>query len=490
MVSPRLWRFAAAALIALTALSCTDTRNTVLPTDPTSADLVGSVCLTPAALNTLARQVFSDRGPNFNSVIGKVGSIIKALSRRDSREAKSLALHTVDFILKKLGKKNLNALPTNAQALVRGILCLAGITIGEPASTFLVMPSDQPQVLVAGDGQAGVSLPAFPVSEPTLIVVTKITTTYPLGGGPLITKLDQYPGYYEFVKQSATNAPLPQPVIVAVCPSITVPDSIRSRLRLGHQASFGFEITPPAPANFLSCPPSIASNSTNSTWLKTLASLVMPKELYAASARLGTGGIGGSAGEFSPFGPVDPVLSFGGGIGGSAGEFLKIAPPSTADTPPTTTEPTTPAPGGRVRAVPSAPQRALVLGSGNPQAVFLPFDCSIGSAGSEVFSLCRPMVTLNTRLGTPFQNVPISWQVTGGGGTIAAQDNATLACGPFAAAVSTLTGSFGKSGICWTVGGAVGANTVVATPGLGGDAISGVSFFPPTQSFTVTVPVP
>lgn len=480
-----MWRSprrAVAAVVVLFAVACADSRNNVLPTDPTAAlnsqarrptpGAPSPACLSTRALYQLAEEVFENGRPNARAVTAKIDQVSRALARRDSAAARAAAMDAVQFILLKLGQRRVSTTSFEAQQLINGILCLAGLVPGATGTTVLIMPSDQAQVIVNASGDAGVAFPANPVSEPTLLTISAIPNTFPAGGGPLITKLDQYPGYFEFTKTSATNAPLTAPVIVGVCPAVTVPDSIRSRLRLGHQASFGFEITPPAPANFLTCPPSIASAGavkSSSGWLATLAQLVLPPVAHAA--RLGTGGVGGSASEFSPFGPVDPVLSLGGGVGGSASEFIKIAPP---------------APGGTTTALPGAPTRALTVVPGSGANATAAVDCSV--ARLERMPLapeCRPLVTLTTRLGTPFANVPIEWVVTAGGGVIAPEDQATLACGTFASVATTLTGPFGKSGICWTTGHLRGLNTVVATPGIGGDAVPGVTFNPPSVSFDV-----
>ena len=476
----RRFRFAAVAVFgALVALSCTDARNSVLPTDPSSTADISirqnlRQCLTPAAIDELAKLVWGRRHPNYFGVVGHLSPILSAMQRNDTAKARVKAFAAVDYIMKLQGRRRFRGNPPAVDAIIQAIFCLAAIKYVDPANSFLIMPTDQPQVVVSGDAQAGVQLPANPVSEPTLLTVVPIVNSFPPGGGPLLTKLDQYPGFYEFLQQSPTNAPLLQPVIVAVCPSITVPDSIRSRLRLGHQASFGFEVTPPAPANFLNCPPSIALNTTSSSFLAMLKGLVMPKELHAAS-RFGTGGVGGSAGEFSPFAPVDPVLSFGGGVGGSAGEFWQapIAKPTS---------------GGTVQVAPGATRQLQVApGGSKPKNAFV-IDCSIIGVSMAVSQNCRPLVTLTTLLGTPFINVPVTWTVTGGGGSIAPQNYSTLACGPFASTLVSLTGTFGKTGVCWTSGPLEAVNTVVATPGLGGDAINGVSFFPTTITFSVATP--
>ena len=312
----RRFRFALAASVsALLLASCSDARHSVLPTDPTTADLTVRQtlrqCLTPAAIDQLAQLIYGARHPNYRAVIAKLVPIVRAMARGDTARAREKAFDAVDYIQRLQGRRRFHGNPPPVDALISAIFCLANITYANPDNSFLILPSDQPQVVVSGDAQAGVFLPANPVTEPTLLTVTRITTTFPSGSGPLNTKLDQYPGFYLFTSQSATNAPLTQPVVVAVCPATSVPDSIRQRLRLGHGASAGFEITPPADASFLNCPASTASNESPSL-LRMLANLVSPRDLHAANVRLGTGGVGGSAGEFSPFAPVDPVLNFGG----------------------------------------------------------------------------------------------------------------------------------------------------------------------------------
>src|SRR5205085_12036141 len=103
----------------------------------------------------------------------------------------------------------------------------------------------------------------------------------------------------------SSSTPLTKSAIVAVCPAGSVPPNIVGRLRLGHQAATGFEVTPPADASFLDCSTTVGASKT-SNWFKRLASLVVPKSLYAATTMLDGGGVGGVATEFSPFGPVDP----------------------------------------------------------------------------------------------------------------------------------------------------------------------------------------
>ena len=314
--------------------------------------------------------------------------------------------------------------------------------------TFNVHPSDQPQVLTNSTGKAAVKLAANTVNENTKVVLTLLD---PTAAAPLNTKLDKYPAYVLI----SSSSPLSKPAVVAVCPPANIPAAVRDRLRLGHQPSGGFEITPQADGSFLDCS-GVASSSRLPSWLKALASLVLPKPLYARLRA--TGGVGGSATEFSPFGPVDPELRVSGGVGGTATEFQQSG-------------------GANTNKVPGAVLNTVVNG------VCTSVDAPAGSALEKE---CRPGMTLKTEQGTILTNVPIAWAVTGGGGTVASEASGTRTCGTFGANASTTTNVSGKAGACWTLGANIGANTVVATPSAGGDAPLGVTFSPPNKLFTAT----
>jgi hypothetical protein len=82
--------------------------------------------------------------------------------------------------------------------------------------------------------------------------------------------------------------------------------------------------------------------------------------------------------------------------------------------------------------------------------------------------------------------VPVSWNVTAGGGVVAPEASGSRSCGTFGSTAETATDSSGKAGVCWTMGSTPGTNSVVATPRAGGDAPPGVTFSPPDTTFTVT----
>jgi hypothetical protein len=83
-------------------------------------------------------------------------------------------------------------------------------------------------------------------------------------------------------------------------------------------------------------------------------------------------------------------------------------------------------------------------------------------------------------------NVPVTWTVGAGGGTIAVEDPITRACGTFGATASAVTNNNGRAGVCWTMGPNVGPNAMVATVTAGGDAPAGVTFSPTMQTFEAT----
>ena len=335
-------------------------------------------------------------------------------------------------------------------ALVGTAACDKAANVLPPAAekdTFNVHPSDQPQVLTNSTGKAAVKLAGNTVGENTKLILTVIDG----GAAPLLTKLDKYPSYVLI----SSSSPLSKPAVVAVCPSGDIAPDVRARLRLGHQPAAGFEITPAADGSFLDCS-AIASASRLPSWVKSLANLILPKPLYARFRA--TGGVGGSASEFSPFGPVDPELRAAGGVGGTASEFQQ-------------------SPGSSSNKVPGAGSTTVVNGACT--AIEAP-------AGGSLEKECRPGMIIKTAKGTVLTGVPISWAVTAGGGTVASETPVTRACGTFGANTSNATNENGKAGACWTLGGTIGTNTVVAIPSAGGDAPPGVSFSPSSQAFTAT----
>jgi hypothetical protein len=442
-------------LVALVFVSCdrgTDIGPTspIRPTTPSLA-LTPGQCTTISSLTSLVNTVFGPGSPNVRSALGKLDNIEKQVNKGNIATAQSHARDLVSFILAKVQQGGLPGTPAQVQALVNGILCYTGIA----TNSFVIYPTDQPQILLSTDGSAGISLQGNTVAVPTVVTITVLPSTT----SPLITKLDQYPGYVALTQTSV----LTKPAIVAVCPSSSVPLSVVGRLRLGHQAVNGFEITPPADGSFLNCNGSTASAPTGVRGLlASIVSLVSPKSLYAAT--FFGGGVAGLATEFSPFGPVDPELSFRGGVSGTLTEF-KTGPSRGARN----GLPTLEEPGAG----------SMTVVNGHCTAIDAP-------ANGAVQPECRPGVNLQTAKGTILTNVPVSWAVTAGGGTIAPEASGTRACGTFASTASTFTNVNGNAGICWILGPTPGTNTSVATPTAGGDAPAGVTFSPASITFNAT----
>lgn len=414
-------------------------------------------------LTTLANAVFGSGSPNVNSVLGKLDNLRKKVESGDTVGAHAQANNIVSFVRDKAAEGQLAGSREVIDQFIAGVLCYAGL----PPDSYLILPSDEPQIRIAADGLSGVSLPGSPVGVPTLL---SFTTLDPEGPSPLDTKLDQYPTYVNIT----VSSPITQTAIVAICPTAAIPTEVRDRLRLGHQKVAGFEITPTADGSFLPCAPETASAVPG--WLRTLASVFTPKPLYAAML---VGGIGGSVTEFSPFGAVDGEVSMKtGGIGGSATEF------GTG----------TNAPGGRT-AEPRLPRRRL--GRAPAQDVGMrPRDAVaasvLGEPCTDMSAIvgtavdCRPVVTVTTAKGTVLSNVPVTWTVTMGGGSIASNDLSNSACGSFEAALATQTGADGRTSICWILGMDAGENRVVASATAGGDAPLGVTFAPAGTQFSAT----
>jgi hypothetical protein len=426
--------------------------------------------------------VFGAGSPNANSALGKLSNMQKQLDKGDIVDGQAQAKNLIGFIQQKA-----STLPgaSQAQTLINQLECYAGIA----ANTFLIFPSDQPQSVINSTGQAGLSLPGNPVSEPTLVTITT------LGTSPLNTQLDVYPGYIEITQQSGVTNSFIQPVTVAVCPAPGIDPVILGRLRLGHQSSVnGFEITPAAPADFLTCSGSISIGSAKGRlpgWIRSLASLVLPKPLYAKMRF--AGGVGGLASEFSPFGPVDPVLSATGGVGGLASEFLRA--PTTADTAASTGGKRVPRNPRNLETLgsparpdaPSASTKPASLGSGLGRRA----DATIVSCSAVVDQSltpeCRPRVTVKTALGHVIADAAIVTWNAHNGGLVARDSGSALsyACGTFGSSATSPTNANGVAGACWTMGHIAGPDTLIATPAPTSVLPPGVTFSPAADTFTV-----
>lgn len=398
---------------------------------------VPGTCATPAELERLALVSF---GPQYNvsPVISKVRTLVMLVASNDIAGAKVQAYDIIESLLRENRLHPLGGSALQISTFLNTVSCYAGLTfvMTNPNNSILILPSDDPQTLTSDDGLAAVRFDANPVGEPTLVTIRVIpfTSTGP-GSGPLDTKLDQYRGFYAFEKFSDNNLPLAKPVIIGLCAPISLDETLRARLRVGHGAAAGFEITPAADASFLDCSTAYAAAEIRgglSGLLGQVSSLFTPRVAFAATEYFYAGGVGGLAREFSPFGVVDPMLSYAGGVGGLAREF-KI--------------------GVNELAEPTCTTDALI--------------------GNGLDADCRPTVTLQTMLGTMLQGAAITFAVELGGGKVAGPTESAL-CGAFAGTVITPTMANGKATACWTLGTQPGLNRVRATAGIGGDVPAGV----------------
>ena len=450
-------RLTAALAIALTAAACVDAPTgapeaALIRSGPSASAIVPGTCTNVQGLINLAAPLFGpNTNPSINSVVSKIRSLDRDVKKNKIADAQVRAYEIVQFTLKKHNQGGLSGSAAQVKAFTDAIFCFAGIDLNPlPDNTYLILPSDQPQVVKNLAGNAGISFQANPVSVPTLIEIQTNTVST----GPwLNTKLDQYRGFV-FIRQEPSG-PLANSAVVEICADGVIPQSVRDRLRLGHGKLSGFEIAAPVTpiyTNVLVCPNEVAIAAAPAPLWQRLASKLLPQQLHASSAMMfAGGGVGGTVTEFSPFAPVDPELSFGGGVGGTVTEFIRV-----------------PAGG---------------LLSAN---VEVPVDpCASPRAGKQLDASCLPFVTIRTRLGTVMQNVPVSWAVTSGAGSIAPL---TGFCGAYASTAATTTDVLGRAGICWTLGNP-GTNTATATPSAGGDAPTGVTFTPATQSFSYTAVV-
>lgn len=477
-------RFALAAVLLPLLAACSPDSTPVAPPatgttaapPPASRTIVPGSCATPAELLALVETAFGAGSPNYNSARGKTENLIKQVEDGNYGAAQAQAYNIIGFVLATWRDKGLPGAEADVLALINAVSCYAGLstTATDADNSWLVFPSDSEQVLISSDLRAGLKLGTSPVAEPTLFTIAAIDPSqYPQpGSGPLETKLDQYPGFYDFDKQSATDAPLTRPVIVAICLGTSVDDVVESRLRLGHQRQPGpanFEITPAVEASeldFLNCPDPASTASALPEWLQKAVAFVMPRPLYASSALLLAGGVGGTANELSPFGPVDTQLSASGGVGGSANELQKNP--------------------WWLRGAPSS------LSSSATSSMLEPVCSAIEAPiGTPVAPDCRPRMTITTHLGTPLEGVPVQWTVIVGGGSVALPAGGLAAsCGEFSPSVATATDASGSTSVCWTLGAAAGINQVRATPSAGGDAPPGVTFAPAATLFTATANPP
>lgn len=438
-LSLRTFVFAAVAALGV---ACAEA-----PSEPRIDASAADITSCPASINDLiaqARVLFGSNAPNVNSVRGKLQNMDHHRRAGRVRQTQQRAHEIVDFVLALRDAGRLSGTPAQITAFINGVYCFAGIdiVIDSPEDTWFILPSDQPQILYGLDSTVGISLPGFPVSEPSLLRVERFE-------GQLNTKLDQYPGYVRITLLNDGGTVLTGRATITVCALGAPSPEVAERLRLGHGINeTGFVITPeptsadPAPANVVceEAPPTLLGRVFN-----TVREVFAPRTLEASASvnvrRFG-GGVSGTVTEFSPFAPVDPYLSFGGGASGTVTEFSRDAMMMMS---------TESLDGGSCESVP---------------------------LGTDLPPSCQPTVSVRTFNGTIFQNVPVDWTVNSDAlGRIAPRSGNldVISCGTFGTTAATATSLNGNAGVCWQLGG-VGMNTIVARARAGGDAPEGVTF--------------
>lgn len=455
--------------LALVVAACGDTSSPLASRAKTTASNTAT-CTTD--LNTvlgLAADAFGEGSPNYNSVRGKVENLAKQLEDSNRATANERAHEIVDFTLTKNAESPLPGGEDAVSAFANSVYCFAGIniTVGDPSNSKLIFPLDLPQIVYNDDVSTAVSFGADPVSEPSLITLTKNETSQ-LGA---LTKLDRFPGYITITFQNAGGTGLKIPATVSVC-AFDVPEEVFDDLRLGHGKNNGteFEITPePSATDPVEAPLECEAPALGlgSRFMNAVTSLLSPSTLHANATAMATrgGGVSGTVSEFSPFEPVDTKLrAAGGGVSGTVSEFTR-----------------------------TAPMADLRADAGIESLVDTP-DCSAIPVGTTFPSECLPAVTVRTRTyNTPFENVPVEWAIPAtSGGTIAIADGnlAAYTCGAYARSQNDVTNAEGASAVCWQVD-TVGTYRVTARPKIGGDAVEGVTFDDgsgaDSVSFTLTV---
>lgn len=450
---------------ALVVAACADT-----PSAPELSGVVANATAgctaTISSLQAQARTLFGSNAPNFNSVRGKLQNMDQFLRRGNVSGAQNRAHEIVEFVLDLNAAGRLSGTEAQVTAFVNAIYCYAGIdiVIGTPEDTWFILPTDQPQILYGLDSSVGISLPGFPVGEPSLLRIERFE-------GQLNTKLDQYPGFIRITLLNDGNTMLTGRATITVCATGLPADLNPANLRLGHGIrDTGFVITPqptsadPAPAN-VACGP-VAPASFSSRLIGAVRNLISPKELQATMQggdNAFGGGVSGTVTEFSPFAPVDAELSFGGGVSGTVTEFTRDGAPALMELP----------------AAMSAP-------------------CAEAVIGAQLAPECQPVINITTKNGTILEQVPVDWFVrSDAAGRVAPRlgNLDAITCGAFGVSAATVTSLNGNAGVCWTLGG-FGLNRVVAKARAGGDAPAGVWFVGETGDsavFDVTVippPIP
>jgi hypothetical protein len=301
------------------------------PSPPVESDRANAVtppgCPTPGQISLqIARLV---RGPGHLLIAeAKFALVVAALAKNDQAKARRMMFSLLDFILDKYQAGQLRGgQSTSTQnrlvTLINGLYCSVGLpapsvplsALGDDGAIGVVEPGSGTTTIVNTPATVGAQVPAGAAPTTTLITVTRLPNT----PGPLNTRLDQYPAYYEVT----TSPPVTftQDVIIGICQVDEFLPQNFDRLKVGHNlGTTGFELLPRVTATFLNptnCNSLIGAVNRGAgvfdlvmRGMNRFATAVLLPE-YAHAGTLGACCLGGSVKTFSPFGAVDTLVIAG-----------------------------------------------------------------------------------------------------------------------------------------------------------------------------------
>ncbi|HUR95018.1 MAG TPA: hypothetical protein VMY76_10570 [Gemmatimonadales bacterium] len=420
-----------ALVVGLLSVACSDQTTEVRPdSDPPSISPVTAAACTANDIKAQIDALFP-AGPLRTSAQSQFKSIPPKTNKPTGSAVRDKTFNLISFVLTnyKAGKLIGSNVAARVLTLIDALNCFAGLpglTIPTGAldpnegAAVVVLPTSGPILVQPASKHGGIFIPGASAPVPTLVTISRL----PDFPGPLLTSLDQFPLFYEFSSSPAVT--FNNFVTTAVCLaddfSLEVP-------RIAHNIGTTFgavEVLPPASSTGVVSCADIEPTEIGARWgiRRMLASVFMPAELHASSMALATTGVGGTTKRFSPFGAVDAASNPGTlGFNPSADAFAELSAPS----------------GGSVDPTPS--------------------------------------VRVTSQNGTPIKNVPVTFAVTAGGGTI--NDGAT------SATVTTDNNGIASLGD-WTLGSGTSTNTLTATPPAGAQVTTTAPAFKPAVAFSPT----
>lgn len=311
--------FLSLVLIATLALAGCSDQSSESPAEPTLEpyDSTGelSAC---SPLGVLAQIiVLVPKRVLLDAVKARFAQIPGRITSGNRRTAQEKALALVDWILKAYYQGQLvggESAATQAKVLklITSIYCLVKLpppnfpagALGDDGAVAVVTPNSDETLVITGNLQAAVNVPAGAAPQATTIVITRL----PDSPEPLLTSLSQFPPFYLYT--STPEVEFDEEVITGIC--VRDFETLPEDLRLAHNVGTVFgqiEILPPAEVGFLGCDPEPEGfgffGGGARGGLAWAQRLLLPAPLHASAALL-TSGVGGTTRKFSPFGVVDP----------------------------------------------------------------------------------------------------------------------------------------------------------------------------------------